>query len=74
MKDNYVIFETDHFSTYVLAETVKDTSTKQENTSIEIKQGEKDITPKTGRETKLSNSIIAILIIAIMVVIKKITQ
>lgn len=74
VKDNYVIFETDHFSTYVLAETVKDTSTKQENTSIEIKQGEKDITPKTGRETKISNSIIAILIIAIMVVIKKITQ
>lgn len=48
VEGNYATIETDHFSTYVLAENNvvtnnEDTSTKQETT-----KGEKDNTPKTG--------------------------
>lgn len=71
VKDNYATFETNHFSTYVIAEeTTKDNITKQENTSIETKKGEKDITPKTGTETKISIIFIAILLVGILAKIK----
>ena len=44
--DNYAVFETDHFSTYVLAEKAN----IEDNTQTEEPQGEhiKDETPKTG--------------------------
>ena len=72
IEENFATFETDHFSTYVLAEKVADdTTTKQENTATETKQGEKDNTPKTGIESKISNVFIAILLVGILAIIKK---
>lgn len=73
IEENFATFETDHFSTYVLAEKVADdTTTKQENTATETKQGEKDNTPKTGIESKISNVFIAILLVGILAIIKRI--
>lgn len=43
--DGMATFETDHFSTYVLAE--------EGEQATEVKQGEKDNTPKTGTETNI---------------------
>ncbi len=64
----YATFETDHFSTYVLAEE------KIENTTNEIiNQGEKDNTPKTGTNTSVVWTII-IFIIAISIATRKILK
>ncbi len=44
---NYAVFETDHFSTYVLAEK-KATTNTDNNKPTTTNKGEKDDTPKTG--------------------------
>lgn len=44
---NYAVFETDHFSTYVLAEK-KATTNTDNNKPTTTNKGEKDETPKTG--------------------------
>ncbi len=46
VENNNATFETDHFSTYVLAE-------EGEQQATDVKQGEKDNTPKTGTETNI---------------------
>lgn len=48
VEDNYATFETDHFSTYVLAELKEETTTNTSNTPTTVNKGEKDDTPKTG--------------------------
>ena len=47
IENNFVTFETNHFSTYVIAEKVKETPKPEENNKQEDK-GEKDDTPNTG--------------------------
>lgn len=58
IENNYATFETNHFSTYVLAE-------EQENVSTETKKGEKDKTPKTGISTNMYMYIAILTIIGI---------
>lgn len=64
IENNYATFETNHFSTYVLAE-------EQENVTTETKQGEKDNTPKTGIEYTSLSIIAIITILGTIVLIKK---
>ena len=67
----YATFETDHFSTYVLAEEKTEQNTVNEN-GLEVK-GEKDNTPKTGTASTTLGMIalVSILGIGIIVLIKK---
>lgn len=67
----YATFETDHFSTYVLAEEKTEQNTVNEN-GLEVK-GEKDNTPKTGTNTSVVWTII-IFIIAISIATRKILK
>lgn len=53
----YATFETDHFSTYVLAEAEK---TSNNSTSGATNTDKKDDTPKTGANTAISNMLAAI--------------
>lgn len=66
---NYAIFETDHFSTYVLAEkkAITNTDTKKPTTETEPK-GEKDDTPKTGTTDIISYVLITTAIAGIGIV------
>lgn len=79
VKDGYVVFETDHFSNYVVAEQATSTEntntdtteTKTENTNTDR---ELDNTPKTGEETNVI-SVVATIVSVIsalgLAVIKK---
>ena len=71
---NYATFETDHFSTYVLAEKkVEDTNTKTETPTINNDNKELDETPKTG-ENNITNVICLtaiVLSVAGIAIIKK---
>lgn len=49
IKDGYAVFNTNHFSTYTLAEKVSDVTPPSNNEENKDEQGgEKDDTPKTG--------------------------
>lgn len=50
---NYATFETDHFSTYALAEVKQEDPTVNTNTDNKNTNKEKDITPKTGVTTPI---------------------
>lgn len=50
---NYATFETDHFSTYALAEVKQEDTTVNTNTDNKNTNKEKDITPKTGVTTPI---------------------
>lgn len=64
----YATFETDHFSTYVLAD---ESTTETEKQTGEIAEGEKDETPKTGNENAVLNILGTIAIITIATVLTK---
>ena len=50
IKDGYAVFNTNHFSTYTLAEKVSDVTPPSNNEENKDEQGgEKDDTPKTGK-------------------------
>lgn len=71
VENGYATFETDHFSTYVLAEekTAQGITGEinNETTNETIAEGEKDETPKTGIDTKLNiNNIGLITLVAII--------
>ena len=55
----YATFETDHFSTYVLADesTTEIAGTKTEKQEETTLQGEKDVTPKTGTGNTVLNNL-----------------
>ena len=63
----YAIFETNHFSTYVLGEKAEKTTTNTETTA----KGEKDETPKTGSKNTVINVLGTIAIITIATVVTK---
>ncbi len=70
----YAIFETDHFSIYVLADestsiTTEDTTVGENET--ELSEDEKDDTPKTGTKNVIDNFIVAIVLVAIIVLVVK---
>ena len=57
VRDKYVLFETNHFSTYVLTEKAPGNSA--EGDSIEENKGPKDETPNTGRVDVINYVIVA---------------
>ena len=64
VEENYAVFETDHFSTYVLAEKkVENTNTNTEIPTTNTNDNELDETPKTGVET---NGTIALVLTSIL--------
>lgn len=65
VKDGVATFETDHFSTYVLAE-------KNNNEKIEVEyKGEKDDTPKTGTLDIISYVLVTTCISAVGIIVLK---
>lgn len=73
-EDGVATFETDHFSTYVLAEKVSNTETtteKPNNTPTNTTTGEKDETPKTGTLDIISYVLVAIFISAVGIIVLK---
>lgn len=72
VKEDIAYFETDHFSTYVLAEKIKETPKQEEKNDEILKpedKGEKDETPKTGTENGEKTNIINLTVKTIMVAI-----
>lgn len=79
VKDGYVVFETDHFSNYVVAEqatSTENTNTDTTETKTENKNTDRELdnTPKTGEETNVI-SVVATIVSVIsalgLAVIKK---
>jgi len=79
-EENYFVFESDKFSTYVLAYEDKIVEVEEdkkepveETTEPEVKKDEKDETPKTGSTNILvfASAIIAVLSVAGTIVVKK---
>lgn len=69
VEGNYATFETDHFSTYVLAETkTTETTTPPTTTTQPTNKGEKDNTPKTGTVESITYIIPVVIISALGVV------
>lgn len=77
IKDNIATFETDHFSTYVLAEKkveITDNNTNNNtdtNNKQETAKQEKDETPKTGNVNYLYLAIIVATISSFMIIFRK---
>lgn len=74
IKDGYAVFNTNHFSTYTLAEKVSDVTPPSNNEENKDEQsGEKDDTPKTGTGILAIESILGIfaVVLASAVIIAK---
>lgn len=74
IKDGYAVFNTNHFSTYTLAEKVSDVTPPSDNEENKDEQGgEKDDTPKTGTGILAIESILGIfaVVLASAVIIAK---
>ena len=74
IKDGYAVFNTNHFSTYTLAEKVRDVTPPSNNEENKDEQGgEKDDTPKTGTGILAIESILGIfaVVLASAVIIAK---
>lgn len=74
IKDGYAVFNTNHFSTYTLAEKVSDITPPSNNEENKDEQGgEKDDTPKTGTGILAIESILGIfaVVLASAVIIAK---
>ena len=74
VKDGYAVFNTNHFSTYTLAEKVSDVTPPSNNEENKDEQGgEKDDTPKTGTGILAIESILGIfaVVLASAVIIAK---
>lgn len=74
IKDGYAVFNTNHFSTYTLAEKVSDVTPPSNNEENKDEQGgEKDDTPKTGTGILAIESILGIfaVVLASTVIIAK---
>lgn len=67
VEGNYATFETDHFSTYVLAEKKAETKPAT-STSATTNKGEKDNTPKTGTVESITYIIPVVIISSLGVV------
>lgn len=66
IKDGYAVFNTNHFSTYTLAEKVSDVTPPSNNEENKDEQGgEKDDTPKTGTGILAIESILGIFAVAL---------
>lgn len=72
VKDNYITFETNHFSTYVVAEEKTETVTPSTPSVEKTPSNEKDNTPKTGTNDIISYiSIITIISALGIIAIRK---
>lgn len=74
IKDGYAVFNTNHFSTYTLAEKVSDVTPPSNNEENKDEQGgEKDDTPKTGTGILAIESILGIfaVVLASAIIIAK---
>lgn len=74
IEGNFAIIETDHFSTYVLAENNIVTNNKKDNTQIssdKINKGEKDQTPKTGTVDIINYVLITMALAGIGIIVLK---
>lgn len=74
IKDGYAVFNTNHFSTYTLAEKVSDVTPPSNNEENKDEQGgEKDDTPKTGTGILAIKNILGIfaVVLASAVIIAK---
>lgn len=76
VEDNYAVFETDHFSTYVLAQKTNVTdNTEQEGNQNATSEHIKDETPKTGTENNtisVISSILSVISIISLAIVKRI--
>ncbi len=75
IKDGYAVFNTNHFSTYTLAEKVSDVTPPSNNEENKDEQGgEKDDTPKTGTGILAIESILgifAVVLAGVAIIAKK---
>lgn len=75
IKDGYAVFNTNHFSTYTLAEKVSDVTPPSNNEENKDEQGgEKDDTPKTGTGILAIESIlgiVAVVLAGVAIIAKK---
>lgn len=75
IKDGYAVFNTNHFSTYTLAEKISDVTPPSNNEENKDEQGgEKDDTPKTGTGILAIESILgifAVVLAGVAIIAKK---